>query len=63
MRQSAVTATQRPSVSHERMLFRQSSRVTFVTIFRIMGVEFLLMIPLVFIMKRPKRGGAPVAAH
>jgi len=45
------------------MLFRQASMVTFVNIFRIMGLVFLLMIPLVFIMKRPKRGGAPVAAH
>ena len=59
----AVTASQRAYVILEGMLFRQSSMVTFVTIFRIMGVVFLLMIPLVFIMKRPKRGGAPVAAH
>jgi MFS transporter, DHA2 family, multidrug resistance protein len=59
----AVTATQRAYIILEGMLFRQSSMVTFVTIFRIMGVMFLLMIPLVFIMKRPKRGGAPAAAH
>jgi hypothetical protein len=46
------------------MLFRQASMVTFVTIFRVMGVVFLMMIPLVFLMKRPKRGGAaPVGAH
>jgi MFS transporter, DHA2 family, multidrug resistance protein len=59
----AVTATQRAYVILEGMLFRQSSMVTFVTIFRIMGLIFLLMIPLVFIMKRPKGRGAPVAAH
>jgi DHA2 family multidrug resistance protein len=59
----AVTASQRAYAILQGMLFRQASMVTFVTIFRIMGVVFLLMIPLVFIMKRPKRGGAPAAAH
>jgi len=59
----AVTATQRAYVVLEGMLFRQASMVTFVTIFRVMGTVFLLMIPLVFLMKRPKRGGAPIAAH
>jgi DHA2 family multidrug resistance protein len=59
----AVTAGQRAYAVLAGMLFRQSSMVAFVTIFRIMAVVFVLMIPLVFIMKRPKRGGAPVGAH
>jgi MFS transporter, DHA2 family, multidrug resistance protein len=59
----AVTATQRAYVVLEGMLFRQASMVTFVTIFRVMGVVFLMMIPLVFLMKRPKGGGGPIAAH
>jgi DHA2 family multidrug resistance protein len=59
----AVTATQRAYLVLEGMLYRQASMVTFVNIFHVMGVVFLLMIPLVFIMKRPKRGGGPVAAH
>jgi len=59
----AVTATQRAYVILQGMLFRQASMVTFVTIFRVMGVVFLMMIPLVFLMKRPKRGTAPAAAH
>jgi DHA2 family multidrug resistance protein len=59
----AVTATERAYVVLEGMLFRQSSMVTFVTIFRVMGVIFLVMIPLVFVMRRPKRGGAPASAH
>jgi DHA2 family multidrug resistance protein len=60
----AVTATQRAYVILEGMLFRQASMVAFVTIFRVMGVVFLMMIPLVFLMKRPKRGGAaPIGAH
>jgi len=58
----AVTATQRAYVILEGMLFRQASMVTFVTIFRVMGMVFLLMIPLVFLMKRPRRGGARSSA-
>ena len=60
----AVTATQRAYVVLHGMLMRQASMVSFVTIFRLLGVVFLVMIPLVLLMKRPKRGGeAPVGAH
>ena len=60
----AVTATQRAYVILYGMLVRQASMVAFVTVFRVLGVVFLLMIPLVLLMKRPKRGGsAPVGAH
>jgi DHA2 family multidrug resistance protein len=59
-----VTATQRAYVILNGMLFRQASMVSFVMLFRLLGVVFLLMIPLVFIMRRPKRGGgASAAAH
>ncbi|HET9010988.1 MAG TPA: DHA2 family efflux MFS transporter permease subunit [Gemmatimonadaceae bacterium] len=59
-----VTATQRAYVILNGMLFRQASMVSFVMLFRLLGVIFLLMIPLVFIMRRPKRGGgASAAAH
>ena len=37
--------------------------VSFVTIFRLLGVLFLVMIPLVLLMRRPAKGGAPAAAH
>jgi hypothetical protein len=37
--------------------------VSFVMIFRLLGAIFLLMLPLVLIMKRPKRGPGPVGAH
>jgi len=59
----AVTATQRAYMVLNGMLFRQASMVSFVMLFRLLGVVFLLMIPLVFIMRRPKRGGAPVMAE
>jgi DHA2 family multidrug resistance protein len=59
----AVTATQRAYMVIAGMVYRQSSMVSFVNIFHVMGVVFVVMIPLVFLMKRPKRGGGPVAAH
>jgi DHA2 family multidrug resistance protein len=58
----AVTATQRAYVILNGMLFRQASMVSFVMLFRLLGLVFLLMVPLVFIMRRPKRGGGGGAA-
>jgi predicted ABC-type exoprotein transport system permease subunit len=47
------------------MLFRQASMVSFVMLFRLLGIVFLVMIPLVFIMRRPKQRGdsSAAAAH
>jgi DHA2 family multidrug resistance protein len=58
-----VTATQQAYVVIHGMIMRQASMVTFVTIFRLLGVLFLVMIPLVLLMRRPSRGRAPAAAH
>lgn len=58
-----VTATQRSYAVLHGMLLRQASMVSFVTIFRLMGVLFLVMIPLVLLMRRPSKGAAPAAAH
>jgi MFS transporter, DHA2 family, multidrug resistance protein len=58
-----ATATQRAYAILQGMIVRQASMVTYVTIFRLLGVMFLLMIPLVFLMKRPGRHDGPVAAH
>ena len=37
--------------------------VSFVGIFQLLGILFLALIPLVLLMKRPRGGGAPAAAH
>jgi len=42
---------------------RQAAMISFVTIFRLLGVLFLLLLPLLLLMKRPRTGGGPVAAH
>jgi DHA2 family multidrug resistance protein len=59
-----TTATQRAYAVLHGMLLRQASMVSFVTVYRLLGVLFLIMLPLVFIMQRPAKGAAPAAgAH
>jgi MFS transporter, DHA2 family, multidrug resistance protein len=58
-----VTATQRAYVVLHGMLLQQASMVSFVMLFRMLGVVFLLMLPMVLIMKRPKAGRGPVMAE
>jgi DHA2 family multidrug resistance protein len=59
----AVTATQRAYVVLHGMLAQQASMVSFVMLFRWLGAIFLLMLPLVLLMKRPRASGEAVAAH
>jgi DHA2 family multidrug resistance protein len=58
-----ATATQRAYMILHGMIVRQASMVSFVTVFRLLGVLFLIMIPLVLLMQRPSKGRAPAAAH
>jgi hypothetical protein len=37
--------------------------VSFVLLFRLLGVIFLLLLPLILLMKRPRGGGRAVGAH
>jgi DHA2 family multidrug resistance protein len=57
-----VTATTRAYAAMSGMVHRQATMVAFVEIFTLLGTIFLFLVPLVFLMKRP-RGKAPVAAH
>jgi DHA2 family multidrug resistance protein len=60
----AFTATQRAYAALHGMVLREASMVSFVMLFRLLGVIFLALIPLVAIMSRPKAGAAPAAgAH
>ena len=58
-----ATATQRAYIILHGMLLQQASMVSFIMLFRLLGVVFIALIPLIFIMKRPKAGGEPVVAH
>jgi len=59
----SVTASQRALAAMSGLVHRQASIVTFVQIFRLLGLIFLLLIPLVLLMKRPTGHGGPAAAH
>ncbi len=58
-----VTASQRALAAMSGLVHRQAAIVTFVEIFRLLGIMFLLLIPLVMLMKRPTGRGGPAAAH
>jgi len=58
-----VTATQRTYIVLHGMLVQQASMVSFVMLFRWLGAIFLLMLPLVLLMRKPSAGGEAVAAH
>ena len=57
-----VTAGQRAYAAVFGAVQRQASMVSFVRVFRLLGIIFLLLLPLVLLMRRP-RGSAAVAAH
>jgi MFS transporter, DHA2 family, multidrug resistance protein len=58
-----VTATARAQASLFGLVQRQATRVSFVGLFQLLGVLFVVLVPLILLMKRPAKGGAPVAAH
>jgi DHA2 family multidrug resistance protein len=57
------TATNRAYAAMFGMVQQQAAMVSFVGIFQLLGVLFIALVPLVLLMKRPKRGGGPAAAH
>jgi MFS transporter, DHA2 family, multidrug resistance protein len=59
----AVTATERTYAAMFGMLSRQAAMVSFVGLFQTLGIVFLLLIPLVLLMKRPGSKAPPVGAH
>ncbi len=59
----AVTATQQAYAAIYGRLQQQASMMSFIDAFRFLGFMFLLMVPLVLIMKKPKGGGGAPMAH
>jgi DHA2 family multidrug resistance protein len=58
-----VTATSRAYAALSGMIQRQAAMVSFVGLFQLLGIVFFALLPLVLLMKRPRRGAAPVAGH
>jgi DHA2 family multidrug resistance protein len=57
-----VTATQQAYAAVFGAVQRQAGMVSFVELFTLLGIIFLLLLPLVLLMRRPK-GAAPAGAH
>jgi DHA2 family multidrug resistance protein len=57
-----ATATDRAYAAMFGLVQRQAAMVSFVGIFQLMGILFLLLVPLVLLMERPKRRPSPEAA-
>jgi DHA2 family multidrug resistance protein len=58
-----VTASHQAYVAVWGMVQRQAAMWAFIDTFRAMGIVFLLVIPLLLIMKKPKHHGGPTAMH
>jgi MFS transporter, DHA2 family, multidrug resistance protein len=58
-----ATATQRAYAALFGMVQQQASMVSFVLLFRLLGGIFLVLVPLILIMRRPRAGRGPAAAH
>ena len=58
-----VTATNRTYAALFGTVWRQASMVSFVTIFQLLGLVFIALVPLVLIMRRPAHQAAPPPMH
>ncbi len=59
----AVTGTKQAYGAIWWMVQQQASMLAFVDTFRALGVVFLLVLPLLLLMRKPKHHGAPAAMH
>jgi DHA2 family multidrug resistance protein len=59
----AVTATQRAYAAIYGMVQQQAALLSFVEEFWLLAVIFLLMIPALWLMRKPRGGGGPPMAH
>jgi DHA2 family multidrug resistance protein len=58
-----TTATQRAYAALFGVVQQQAYMVSFVLLFRMLGVMFLLLLPLILLMKRPRGSGGAMGAH
>jgi DHA2 family multidrug resistance protein len=58
-----VTAAQRATAAAFGLVQRHASMLSFVDVFRLLGVIFLCLLPLILLMKRPRTQAGAAAAH
>jgi DHA2 family multidrug resistance protein len=60
---SATTAASRAEGVVYNMIARQATMLSFLDDFKLLGIVFVCIIPLFFLLKRPKMGGGNVPVH
>jgi MFS transporter, DHA2 family, multidrug resistance protein len=58
-----VTASRRAYAALFGLVQQQAAMVAFIEVFRLLALIFLLLLPLLFLMKRPQTRGEATAAH
>jgi DHA2 family multidrug resistance protein len=58
-----ATATRQANAAVWGMVQRQAAMLAYNDVFRFLGLMFLVMLPLIFLMRKAKKGGAAVVAH
>jgi DHA2 family multidrug resistance protein len=59
----AVTAQREAYAAIYGMVGQQAALLSYLNEFKFFGIVFLAMLPLILLMRRPARGGGPVAMH
>jgi DHA2 family multidrug resistance protein len=59
----AVTATSRAYAAIGGLVQQQARMIAFVRIFQLLGILFVLLVPLVLLMTRPRSGARPMSGH
>jgi DHA2 family multidrug resistance protein len=59
----AATATSRANAALFGMVRQQAAMVSFVDIFQLLGIIFLVMTPLILLMRRPSASRGAMGAH
>jgi DHA2 family multidrug resistance protein len=60
---SAANAAARAEGMVYSMIQRQAAMLSFLDDFKLLGIIFVAIIPLFFLLKRPKMGGGSVPVH
>jgi DHA2 family multidrug resistance protein len=58
-----TTATERAYAAIYATVQQQAAMASFVQLFRMLGGIFLILLPLILLMKRPRTGAGPGGAH
>jgi DHA2 family multidrug resistance protein len=58
-----VTATRQARAALFGLVHQQATMLSFIDVFRLLGIMFLLLLPLLFVMKTPRTRRGPAAVH